>query len=133
MRVTRLDMTEDFGVEVDILPAVPEFNPLFNAAATACIKPLSLSAHLGRLSEEVAQEALARAYAEGVIVGSPTPELEHLDREGWYQWLLQHPDEFAIIRSIAEVKRNFDPDAEDTQNAQRSSDTPPEQGGEPSH
>lgn len=95
------------NIEIDIFPADPEINMLFRAASMAYLKPLTFASQSGRLSEERAVEALAAAYAEGVISGSPTPELTNLDTLGWRKWLLANPHEFNSLRGIAEHKDNF--------------------------
>ena len=86
---------------IDVLPADPKANRIFAAALMAHVQPYALAARLGRLAEGTAERSLALAYAEGVVIGSPTSELQ-MDRHGWVSWLLAHPREFAILRSIAE-------------------------------
>lgn len=98
-------------IRIDVLPADPEINPVYRAASLAFVQPYSLAASLGRLREETSVRALARAYAEGVICGSPDDEYIYYDREDWVRWLTAHPEEFGTIRSICEVRKNFeDPD-----------------------
>jgi hypothetical protein len=89
------------GFSVDVMPAIPEVNPLFRAASIAFVRPLSLASALGRVSEHVGRRALVRAYAEGVICGSPSPEADGWGRKEWIAWLEAHPDEFDWIRNLA--------------------------------
>ena len=110
MRIRRLQFED--GIEIDIAPAIPEWNSIYNAASMAHAKPFTFAAQAGRLSEERSVEILAHTYAEGVIVGSPTPGLDGFSPREWRAWLLSNPEKFATIRGIAEVKRNFDPNAE---------------------
>lgn len=110
MIIRRLNFED--GDEVDIGPAIAELNSVFHAASMAHVQPFTFAVQAGRLSEERSLEILADAYAEGVMMGSPTPELTGFSTKQWRKWLLNNPEKFANIRSIAEVKRNFDPDAE---------------------
>ncbi len=96
------------GFAVDALPAVPELNPLFRASAMAWVRPLSLASQLGRVSEGVALRALARAYAEGVIAGSPTPEASGWGPGEWVAWLLAHPGEFDALRAIVGRRKTWE-------------------------
>lgn len=105
MRRLRFDY---IPIAIDILPADPKVNRIYAAAAMAHVQHLTLAAQLGRVSEDRAEQALAKAYAEGVVVGSPTPGYEHYERSDWERWLLAHRDEFAQLRSIAEVPENFE-------------------------
>lgn len=107
MNVRRLRF-DYIPVAIDILPADPKVNRIYAAAAMAHVQHLTLASQVGRLSEEVATRALAKAYAEGVIVGSPTPGYEEFDRTDWERWLNENPDEFSQLRSIAEVSENFE-------------------------
>lgn len=81
---------------------VPDLNlnPAFREAVMRHIAPLRLAERMGALSEESALRGLARAYAEGVIVGSPSPSLGLLDAAGWEAWLLEHPEEFDKLREL---------------------------------
>jgi hypothetical protein len=117
--IRRLEFPEsDPPIAIDIMPAIPEYNALFMASAMAHVRPFFFAAQVGRLDEKVAEKNLAITYAEAVIVGSPTPGPDQFVVEDWRCWLLSHREEFASIRSIAVVKRNFDPDAEVVQDAQ---------------
>jgi hypothetical protein len=94
------------GVKIDFLPADPSVNAVFRAALQAHVQPYALSAHLGRLTEPTAIKALAKAYAEGVITGSPCDALMNMTRGDWEQWLIDHPDEFERLREEAEPKED---------------------------
>lgn len=106
MRLRRVCL-EYVPVRIDIMPAIAELNPFYRAAAMAFVQPYSLSAALGRITEETATDALARAYAEGVISGSPDAPFTAYSTHEWYHWLIDHPAEFADLRSVAEMKSNF--------------------------
>jgi len=108
-------------MEIDICAADFDSNPLFRASSIAHIRPYAFAAQVGRLSEERSLQLLAKSYAEGVIVGSPSPGFTDFTIPQWEQWLLGNPEKFATIRAIAEVKRNFDPNAETPPNAQSAS------------
>lgn len=108
----RVPGSNEVELALHIGPAVVGMNALFDAACMAFVKPYSLAQQAGRLTEEEALVPLAKAYAEAVIVRSESPEHEGFRPADWEKWLLANPEKFAIIRSIAEVKRNFDPDAE---------------------
>lgn len=95
---------EDHGVSFDVGPAFPDLNTLYRAAAFAFVKPYTLSAQLGRISEERSTELLASAYAEGVIFDSRPA----MSRSEVRDWLIAHPTEFTIIRSYAEHRPNFE-------------------------
>lgn len=106
MNVRRITF-EYLDVSIDVLPAVVAENAVFRAAFAAYVQPYRLAAQLGRLSEDTARRGLAKAYAEGVITGSPTPALCDYGRADWERWLLEHPDEFETIRAVCEVAENF--------------------------
>lgn len=98
---------EYLGVSVDVSEASVERNLIFRAACMTYVQPYSLAAQVGRLGDDVATEALAKAYAAGVVAGSPDPALADLDEQGWVRWLLSHPEEFDQIRAICEHPDNF--------------------------
>lgn len=101
----------DPPLRLDVLPADVNVNAVFRAAAITHAQPAALAAMVGRLSEDAARRRLARAYAEGVITGSPTEGYTHYSRDDWCAWLLAHPEEFDRVRGICEVLSNFeDPD-----------------------
>lgn len=85
---------------IDCRPPHVDLNLDFRDAVMRNLAPLKLAQRLGRLSETTARRALARAYAEGVVTGSPTAALEQLDTEGWEEWLLANPDEFDELRRL---------------------------------
>lgn len=107
------------GLEIDFRPAVLDLNPLFVAASVAWIQPLTLAAqlpedHPRHLGEERANRAMAKAYSMSVMVGSSTSdELDGFTAAEWEAWLLEHPEEFASIRSVAEIRTNFVDETED--------------------
>jgi len=104
--VRRIEFEYLGGLSVDIV-AADVTNPLFQLLSRLLLGPLTLAAELGRLSEERAEKALRTIYAQAVVVGSITPELSSYSHEQWDKWLLEHPIEFATIRSIAESPENF--------------------------
>ena len=99
-------------VQINVAVADPELNPLYRAASITYVQPISFAIALGRVDEQRATDALARCYAEGVIVGSPTPGLDAYGVKEWYSWLKAHPAEFDQLRGLCEVTANFDPNAE---------------------
>lgn len=118
--IRRLQFADyDPVIEIDVMPAVAELNALYRASAMAHLQPIFFAAQVGRLSDKAAEEKLAIVYAEAVIVGSPTPGLDQYDTEDWRKWLLSHREEFATIRSLVEVARNFDSDVEVQQNGEQ--------------
>lgn len=92
------------GLCIDFYPADPRVNCLFRAAMAAHVQPYMLAARVGRLSEDTATRALARAYAEGVISGSPSEELHCHSTAEWAEWLVANPREFEILREHAEPR-----------------------------
>lgn len=118
------------GFCVDVMPAIPEVNPLFRAASIAYVAPLSLASRVGRVSEVVGRRALARAYAEGVVCGSPSPEADGWGPAEWAAWLLGHPGEFDWIRSLASRAKVWEqllPGS--TVEASASAEAAPDEGG----
>lgn len=115
MEVRRITFEED-GYSIDCWPAIAEINPLYSAAAQAFLRPHALGAQMGRLSEGRSEELLSQVYAEGVIAGSPSPRFDSYYPRDWRKWLLENREQFRILRSICEVRRNFeDPDKIETQ------------------
>ena len=113
-RTMRFDYLD--GLEVTFRAAVlGDLNPLWQAVAVAFITPLELAAslpesHPRKLTEERAERALAKAYAHAAMEGRPggQAEGEAPFRPGeWEAWLLENRDEFASIRSVAQVEENF--------------------------
>lgn len=92
---------ETDGMAIDFYPADPRVNCLFKAAADSFVAPLNFAQRSGRLSEERATEALAKAYAEGVVAGSPCPQFDGYTTRDWAHWLVKHPDEFEDLRAVA--------------------------------
>lgn len=100
--VRRLQFADLGDVCVNVVAADVHRNHLFALLAKAHLSPLTLAAELGRLTEETASRKLAHVYAQSVIVGSDTPELEHNTPAQWEEWLLAHPVEFAAMRAVCE-------------------------------
>lgn len=96
------DVPEDEQVVIDIKPADVKRNLLFRAAVQAHLGPYQLASATGRLSDEVAQRQLALAYADGVIIGSMTPDLQDFNTNQWADWLINHPDEFLELQAQAQ-------------------------------
>lgn len=107
MILRRLVFAYSGDARVDVYPADFELNPAFAAAVEAYVKPYALAEELGRLDEDAARWALARAYAAAVIYGSPDEDLAGLDREGWVSWLLEDPVRFDDLRALCEDRTNF--------------------------
>ena len=107
------------GLEVVFRPAVLELNPLFVACVVQWVQPLQLAAqlpegHPRKLSDERANAALRKVYANGVLQGKLRSVSE--DRAAtpaeWEAWLEAHPAEFDSLRSVAECPENFTPPEE---------------------
>ncbi len=114
-RTMRFDYLDD--LEVRFRAAVlGDLNPLWQAVTVAFITPLELAAslpegHPRKLSEERAERALAKCYAHAAMEARPSREglvgvVPFTPRE-WEAWLLENRDEFASIRSVAQVEDNF--------------------------
>jgi len=95
------------GLAIDIMPADIDLNPVYQAAVLTHLRPYTLAASLGRLSEERSEQLLARVYADGIIVGSPTDGHDKWRQADWEKWLLEHKEEFATLRSVAETPEAF--------------------------
>ena len=101
------------GLEIDFRPAVLELNPIFAAGVIQWVQPLQLAAqlpddHPRHLSDQRATAALAKAYAIGVMQGSPEPGADAPAKpKQWEEWLIANPAEFESIRAIAEIESNF--------------------------
>lgn len=91
-------------VAVDCYPADPAINSVFRACLEQFVKPFMLAERVGRLSEEQATANLAKAYAQGVVAGSPSPGMTEFSYREWESWLIAHPDEFATLRDQLEPK-----------------------------
>ena len=88
-------------------------NPIFRAACLHYLAPIELAARLGRLSEGRSEDVLISCYARGgVITGSPSEPLASFKDVDWESWLMTNRAEFRTIKSVAEHKANFDPNAE---------------------
>lgn len=101
------------GLEVSIRVAHMEHNAIFRAGVITWVQPLTLAAslpegHPRRLSEEQALEVMAKLYGMGVMAGSRTNvQLDQASPDDWSDWLLEHPDEFELLRSVAPIPENF--------------------------
>lgn len=89
---------------IECVPADPTVNAVFRACVEAYLKPLSLAAYANRLREETALPALAKCYAEAVIVGCDSEEMRTWSRDEWARWLVDHPTEFEGLRVRLEPK-----------------------------
>lgn len=100
------------GIRVDIAPAILDLNPVFRAACLHYLRP-AMTRKLGAsLDNYHAEQMLVSCYARGgVIAGSPDEPYASWDESQWEDWLLANREEFRTIRSFAEVKANWDPDA----------------------
>ena len=98
---------ELWGVEIDVLAAHVERNPIYRMEVEKRIKPLELAITLGRVSQEKADRLWAEVYAETVIVGSPTEKLREFDNAQWVEWLLEDLERFWCIRRYAMAEENF--------------------------
>ena len=99
-------------VTIDCAPPFPDLNLFFRAAAQAFIAPYQLAIDVGKLTEASAERIYAMAYAEGVIMSSPTEGFESFEPADWTQWLIEHPIHFRNLREICDYRRNWE-DADD--------------------
>lgn len=83
------------GWEIDIFPATQE-NEEYVELIKELAAPHQLALSIDRLTDARAADILARAYAETIIEGSPTPGLPE-SPDGWHAWLIEHPEEFETI------------------------------------
>ncbi len=113
-RTINFDYLDDLKVRFRAA-VLGDTNPLYQAVTIAFIQPLELAAslpegHPRKLTEDRAEKALAKAYAHGVMEGRPGGQGENeppFRPQEWEAWLLEHLEEFATIRSVAEVEENF--------------------------
>jgi hypothetical protein len=103
------------GLEVHIRPAVLDLNPLYLAACQTWLSPLKLAGllpegHPRALTEKRAVAGLAKCYAMAVCAGSNVDEMDAWQPDQWEAWLLEHPDEFESLRTVAPVRTNFVPE-----------------------
>lgn len=106
MRQVVFDYRED-KLAINILQADANVNSIFQAAVLTHIRPYALAASMGRLSEARSEQLLARVYADGIIVGSPTEGYDKFTQADWEKWLLENKEEFRQLRSVAECPEAF--------------------------
>jgi hypothetical protein len=100
------------GLELTIRPAVLDLNPLYVVACSAWLSPLKLAGelpddHPRALTDARAEAALAKAYALAVVWESNKPAHEAYGPDDWEAWLLENPQEFRSLQTIAPVRTNF--------------------------
>lgn len=103
-----INMEADWRCKVRVNPADDQVNALFRVASSAILGPHRLAMSLGRLSEERCEVLLAKTYAQACMVDGT--ECHEFTPDQWEEWLLADRERFAVIRSICESPRNFDPD-----------------------
>lgn len=127
MSLVRRIAFEYLDVEIDVLPAIMALNPVYEAACKAWVMPLEWAVRAKRHSEQGSNLALMKAYAEGVVVGSPTPALEDFKPEDWIRWFKEHPEEWQRLRGICEAPENFQESP--PHGTPRGSGSPPDSSG----